>query len=278
MTVKTKSNLTPKQEDWRARYGPWAVVTGASDGIGKALAQSVAQSGLNTVLVARRHIELERLAAELESRYGIEVLIVDADLGAPAGVDAVRRETAEKEIGLLIACAGFGTSGRLIDSDLDAELDMIDVNCRAVLALTWHFSRQFVRRGRGGLILMSSLVAFQGVPMAANYAATKAYVQTLAEGLRLELTPCGVDVLACAPGPIKSGFAARANMQMGMAQKPEDIAQATLRALGHKTTVRPGWLAKLLEGAMTGMPRWGRSRILGGVMRGMTKHQLTPAE
>lgn len=273
MTSGSKRVLTPAQERWRAQYGPWAVITGASDGIGRSIARAAAGTGLNILLVARRHAALAALAAELEPEYGIETAVVPADLGEPSGIDAVIEATADKPVGLLVACAGFGTSGALIESDLKTELNMIDVNCRSVLALSRHFSQRFVRQGRGGLILMSSLVAFQGVPRAANYAATKAYVQVLAEGLKLELAPHGVAVLACAPGPIRSGFAARADMQMGMAQRPEDIAQATLAALGRQTTVRPGWLAKLLEGAMTGMPRWGRSRILGGVMRGMTKHQ-----
>ncbi|MEL6179942.1 MAG: SDR family NAD(P)-dependent oxidoreductase, partial [Myxococcota bacterium] len=142
-----------------------------------------------------------------------------------------------------------------------------------LLALTHHYGRRFAAQKRGGIILMSSLLAFQGVPRAAHYAATKAYVQTLAEGLRLELAPYTVDVLACAPGPVHSGFAERANMRMGVALKPEDIALATLSALGRRTTVRPGWLSKLLEGSLALLPRWGRVRILAQVMGGMTQHQ-----
>lgn len=99
---------------------------------------------------------------------------------------------------------------------VEPELDMIDVNCRAVAALTHAFGQRFAARGKGGIVLMSSLVAFQGVAHAANYAATKAYVQSLAEGLRTELAPLGVAVVACAPGPIASGFAARASMVMSM--------------------------------------------------------------
>ena len=182
--------------------------------------------------------------------------------------------TRDLELGLLVACAGFGTSGQLIEADLETELNMIDVNCGAVCALSQRYGRRFASQRRGGLILMSSLLAFQGVPRSANYAATKAYVQTLAEGLRLEFAPFGVDVLACAPGPIHSGFAARANMAMGMGQEPQDIAQPALDALGRQTTVRPGWLAKALEAAFIGQPRSLRARILGLVMRDMTKHQM----
>jgi short-subunit dehydrogenase len=114
---------------------------------------------------------------------------------------------------------------------------------------------------------------FQGMPNAAHYAATKAYVQALAEALYVELSPLGVDVLASAPGPTNSGFAARAGMRMGMALNPSDVAQSTLDALGRKSTVLPGFLSKLLTYALVPLPRWGRVRIMGRVMRGMTKHR-----
>jgi short-subunit dehydrogenase len=133
--------------------------------------------------------------------------------------------------------------------------------------------RRFAQRGRGGVVLLSSLVAFQGVPRAASYAATKAFVQSLAEALRIEWKPLGIDVIACAPGPVASGFAQRANMRMNMAATPEQVAQATLKALGRQTTVRPGWLSKLLEWSLAPLPRWGRVRIMSLVMGGMTAHQ-----
>lgn len=150
---------------------------------------------------------------------------------------------------------------------------MVDVNCRAVAALAHAFGRTLAERGRGGLVLMSSLVAFQGVPRAANYAATKAYVQSLAEGLHTELAPFGVDVIASAPGPVHSGFARRAGMVMGLAAQPAVVAEATLRALGRRTTVRPGLLSKLLELSLAVLPRWGRVRMMAKVMGGMTKHR-----
>ena len=195
------------------------------------------------------------------------------DLGKPSAIEAVISSTSDLEVGLLAAIAGFGTSGRLIDSPLGAELDMIDVNCRSVVSLSHHFARRFAAQRRGGLVLMSSLLAFQGVPRAATYAATKSFIQTFAEGLRLELSPCGVDVLASAPGPVHSGFEARANMRMGAAATPEVVARKTLEALGRRTTVRPGFLSKFLEASLLPLPRWTRSRIMGVVMGGMTRHQ-----
>jgi short-subunit dehydrogenase len=190
---------------------------------------------------------------------------------AATGVEAVATGTGDLDVGLLVAAAGFGTAGRLIDARLEQELEMIDVNCRAVLALSLHFGRRFAGRGSGGMVLMSSLVAFQGVPYAAHYAATKAYVQSLAEALHVELAPLGVDVVASAPGPIHSGFAARAGMRLGLGLKPRDVAQTTLDALGRRTTVRPGWLSKFLEGALLPLPRRARVRVMGRIMTGMTR-------
>jgi short-subunit dehydrogenase len=130
-----------------------------------------------------------------------------------------------------------------------------------------------VSRGRGGVVFMSSLLAFHGTPGAANYAATKAYIQTLAEGLRVEWAPLGVDVIASAPGPIRSGFAQRANMSMNQALPPEVVARVTLQALGRKATVRPGWLSKLLGWSLAMLPRWVQIMVIAQVMKGMTAHR-----
>ncbi len=126
-----------------------------------------------------------------------------------------------------------------------------------------------MRRGRGGLVLFGSLVGFQGAPWAANYAATKAYVQTLAEGLHVELAARGVDVIASAPGPVHSGFAAQARMTMSAAEQPAPVARATMEALGRKMTVTPGVLSKFLTFSLMAAPRSLRSRIMGRIMRGM---------
>lgn len=273
MTTQAKPtpSRTREQDHLRAHYGPWAVVTGASDGIGRAFAECLAGAGVNLVLAVRRQEVLKPLCAELTKTHGIEARAVPVDLGRPEGIETLLGETRSLEVGLLVAAAGFGTSGPFVEADLRPELEMIDVNCRAVAALSHSFGRRFVERGRGGMVLMSSLVAFQGVPRAANYAATKAYVQSLAEGLQRELSSRGVDVLASAPGPVNSGFTARASMTMGLAQAPAGVAAATLAALGRRGTVRPGFLAKLLELSLTFLPRWGRVRMMGAVMGGMTK-------
>jgi short-subunit dehydrogenase len=267
-----KRDATRRTTRLHARYGPWAVVTGASDGIGREFALRLAAGGLDLVIVARRRDVLEQLGTDLEATTSVRVLPIAADLATPDGVRALVDGTSDLDVGLLVAAAGFGTSGRFIDAPVDDELGMIDVNCRAVAALAHHFGNRFATAGRGGLVLMSSLLAVQGVPRAANYAATKAYVQSLAEALRLELSPLGVDVVSSAPGPIQSGFARRADMTMSMAGTPASVAQGTLDALGRAGTVRPGLLSKFLELSLAFLPRWGRVRMMGLVMAGMTKH------
>lgn len=254
-------------------YGPWAVVTGASDGIGRAMAIELATAGINLVLVARRRELLEMLASDLRAAHRVDTRVLPIDLAQPTAAATIANETSALGVGLLAAVAGFGTSGDLVDLPLDGELEMIDVNCRAVVDLSHRFAGRFVKQRRGGIVLMSSLLAFQGVPRAATYAATKAFIQTFAEGLRLELRRFDVDVVASAPGPVRSGFESRADMRMSAAADPAMAARRTLAALGRRGIVRPGLLSKVLEASLTPLPRSGRSRIMGLVMRGMTRHQ-----
>ncbi len=256
-----------------SRYGRWAVVTGASDGIGREFARELALKGLSVVLVARRLPELQALAEELRATHSVGTRMIAVDLATDAGNDHVLAQTAELDVGLLVACAGFGTSGDFVNGAIDAECDMLDVNCRSTLRLSWHFGRVFQGKRRGGIVLLSSIVAFQGTPKSAHYAATKAYVQTLAEGLRAELKGTGVDVLAVAPGPVATGFAARANLRMTNAMTPNLIAVESLKRLGRTTTARPGFLSKLLGYSLAMTPRWGRVKIMNAVMSGMTAHQ-----
>lgn len=258
------------RELFKARYGPWAVVTGASSGIGRELAKHIAKAGLSLVLVGRSVAALDQLSEELRRlNNGISCRVLVLDLADQDVVQVVVDATKEIDVGLLIASAGFGTSGAFLENPIETELEMLEVNCRCVLELCWHFGNRFSDRSHAGMVLLSSVVSFQGTPWSAHYSATKAYIQTLAEGIQVEFSSRNIDILAVAPGPTKTGFADRAGMKMGSALDPAAIAPEILRSLGHRTTVLPGFLSKVLVYSMAPLPRWARTMIMGNVMKSM---------
>ncbi|EKS36761.1 SDR family NAD(P)-dependent oxidoreductase [Afipia broomeae] len=259
------------QDRLKRHYGSLAVVTGASDGIGRAFAEKLAEAGFDLFLIARRQVELKLIADSLHRRHGINVEILPLDLSAPTSASRLLDVLRKREVGIFVAAAGFGTSGQFIHNSVDAELQMIDVNCRAVVELTHGIGIGMAGRGRGGIVLFGSLVGWQGTPAAATYAATKAFIQTFAEGIGDELRAFGVDVLSCAPGPVDSGFALRANMRMGATDSPPQIATESLAALGRRRTVVPGRVGKMLTRSLSLLPRQSRVGIMGKVMRGMVR-------
>lgn len=272
--------MSRTRTDLAQRYGPTALVTGASSGIGRAVAAELARRGLDLALVARRTDALEDLAVQLRAETGVAVEVIGLDLALEDAAPQLLERTAGLDIGLYVAAAGFGTAGDLVDGDLAREVQMIRVNIESVLTTTYGFARRMTARGGGGIILFSSVLAFQGVPRSANYAATKAYVQSLAEGLGTELAPAGVDVLATTPGPVATGFAQEAGMSMSQALTPEVVATATLDALGRRRTVAPGRLSQVLRGSLAPLPRRARTAIMGRIMASMTaeNHASQPAD
>lgn len=152
-------------------------------------------------------------------------------------------------------------------------MGLIAVNVTAVTRLSHTFANRLVVRGSGGLVLFGSIVGWQGVPGQANYSASKAYLQNLAKALHDELKPRGVDVLSVAPGPVRSGFGARAGLAMNSVTSADAVATATLKALGRRRTVIPGGRGKCLTGALSMLPRRQRSLILGRVIAGMRSGQ-----
>lgn len=257
----------------KRKYGKWAIVTGASSGIGLELATQLADAGFNLIINSRHLEKLRAVEKHLKSRYQIEIIVVDADVSETTGIDKIIQASQGLDVGLLIPSAGYGNSGLFLDASIHSEINMLRVNCEAVLTLTHYFSQKFKQQKRGGIIFLSSLVAFQGVPFSANYAATKAYIQSFAEALAIELKPFGIDVLAAAPGPVDSSFGQRANMKMGKALKPEMIGVPILKALGRKRNVIPGLLSKILIYSLRTVPRWAKIRIMDKVMGGFTQHQ-----
>lgn len=263
------------------RYGPWAVITGASAGIGAEFARRVAGSGINVVLVARRRDRLEELASGIEDMYRVEVRVAPADLRSRDLVEVLRPVISDIEVGLLINCAGFGSSGPFLDMDSGVQESMLNLNCRAPLLLTHEIAQGMRERGRGGVVIVSSVNAFSGARGMANYNATKAFDLLFAEGLAGELKPYGVDVQALCPGGTISEFQQVAGLDARrfgpfarlMFMSPAAVVTSSLRSLGRRVTVVPGLLNKLMVLTMKLLPRRAVAWVLGTLMeRFSAKH------
>jgi short-subunit dehydrogenase len=216
--------------------GKWALVTGGSAGIGVALAKQLASEGTNLVLTARRSDRLAEVARELQKLHTIRTEIIAADLARPDAPQQIYDFTAQKgiEIDLLINNAGFGQYGELTAVPAERLLDMVQVNCTAVVHLTRLFLPQMIARRRGYVLILASTASFQAVPFISTYAATKAFDLLFAEGLAEEMRPHGVRVCALCPGSTESEFHAVAGQEKFTSKSPETaekVARTGLEAL-----------------------------------------------
>lgn len=260
--------------DFLHRYGPWALVTGASSGIGEAIARELAARGLHLILCARRKDRLDALAAELTSLHGTTVRPVEVDLSRPDFLPVVEDALRDVELGLLVNNAGFGDKGSFLDSDLAMNLRMLDTNCRAPLLLTHALAPRLVARGRGGILFTSSTASFQGLPFASHYAATKGYDLQLAEGLWYELRPAGVDVVALCPGPTDTEGPRRTGVKADKVpvkmMDARTVALAGLDALGRSPIAVPGATNRLLHALVKMVPRRVATAVSGRMIRRVT--------
>jgi short-subunit dehydrogenase len=213
------------------KYGPTALVTGASSGIGKSFAELLAAKGFNLVLVARRLQQLEELASRLEAKCSIKVTICQADLGDDGAVRQILEATSELDIGLVVSNAGYGLKGDHAGhrpGDLTA---MLMVNCNTPMLLANGFAPRLRARGKGGIIFTSSVEALLGMPYSAAYSATKGFVNRLSEALWGELTSDGIDVLAVCPGATATDALRRAGMDpatLPNVMSPDEVANLAL--------------------------------------------------
>jgi short-subunit dehydrogenase len=240
---------------FKERYGPWALVTGASSGIGAEFSSQLAEAGLNLILVARRKQRLDDLAQQLEEKNKIQVRALRADLSQPDFMSAIDSATRSIEVGLLVNNAGFGLGGNFLDHQLERELALLDVNCRAPLILTHEFGRRMAERGRGGIIFVSSVSGYIATPLEASYAASKVYELFLAESLWYELKKTGVDVLALCPGSTVSEFHELAGVRAVAAMPVKPVIAMALKKLGKKPSVITGWHNRLLVSLLRLAPR-----------------------
>jgi len=223
--------------DWRKRWtGKWALVTGASAGIGRALAEELASGGAHLVLTARRVDRLEGLATLLKAKYQTRTEIVAADLTQPKASRAIYDFTRSKgiQIDLLVNNAGFGAFGYIQEIQEDRLLEMIQVNCAAVVQLTRLYIPEMVERRAGDILIVSSVAAFQALPFNAVYAATKAFDLLFAEGIAEEVGKFGVRVCALCPGSTTTEFqqvAEQPDRIFRVAETAEKVARVGLEGL-----------------------------------------------
>jgi short-subunit dehydrogenase len=259
------------KKSFAERYGAWAVVTGASSGIGEEFARQLAKRGLSVVLCARRKDRLDVLAADLRKAHGVEARTLELDVGKPDFIATLNEAIAGLDVGLVVSNAGFGEKGPFLESSLARDLQMLDVNCRASLLVAHEFGKKLAARGRGGLIFTSSTAAFQGLPFTAHYAATKGYGLQLAEGLWFELKPHGVDVLALCPGPTDTEGPRRTGVDPKKVpvkmMSVEPVVRAALAGLGKVPVVVPGATNRLAHLLVKLTPRRVATEIAGRLIK-----------
>ncbi len=224
---------------FRERYGPVALVTGASSGIGWAFAEELAERGLDLVLVARRVDRLEDLAAYLSAMHGISARICEADLADPAAPSRLLEATAGLDVGLVVSNAGFGLKGPHEANDAAAMTDMLMVNCNAPFQLAHGFIPHLRERGKGGIVFTSSIEGLMGCPYSTAYSASKALVIALGEGLWGELSGSGIDILTLCPGATESEAAGKQGIDIATLQNvmpAGEVARLTLDNIANGPT------------------------------------------
>ena len=270
-TRLSKSDRMTVDPQFHARYGPWAVIAGASEGIGRAYAHVLAERGFNLLTIARRREPLEKEAALLRRRHHVEVQTCTLDLSDSDLLEQTRKATAGLDIGLLVYNACYSVIGEFLEVSSQAHQSMLDVNCRAPLLMTQALAPDMIKRGHGGIILMSSMSGFQGTAMVANYAATKAWNINLAQGLWEEFQPHGVDVLACVAGATSTpGFENNTPQQRRSKAFPmaaEDVARQGLAALGKKPLHITGRINRAVDVMGNLMSRKQRTRFFSNATR-----------
>lgn len=251
----------------------YALITGASSGIGLALAEALARRGRSLILVARQRDPLETIAIELTQRFGVEVLLRACDLGEPLRLSGFLLELEEEgahQIDLLVNCAGVATSGPFLAQDWGLEQDLIDLNILALTRLCHTVGNLMALQGGGQILNVASVAAFSPGPWMSTYHASKAYVLHFSEGLREEVKDIGIKVSVLCPGPVHTAFTRNARLLSGKRDSnkrmlsPEEVALYTVRALEKdRALIIPGKRNALIAFIPRLVSRW-LSRVMTG--------------
>ena len=257
---------------WQERYGKWALVTGASSGIGADFVRQLAEKGMNVILIARRAEMMEAIAKEVEEAYGVKTQVIRQDLIEPDAVENIKNAVGDKEVGILINNAGYGSLGRFHENDMDYQVNMVKLNCVAPVALTGVLIGKMVERKKGAVIFLASTAAYQGVPYFSVYSATKSFNLFLAEGLWGEYKNLGVDVMALSPGYTTTEFQSRANVERSRGPTPAkspDVVRLALKKLGGRASVIHGTINYMGAFMARLVPRKTAASIGGAIMKMM---------
>lgn len=253
----------------------WVLITGASSGFGEEFARQYAEQGHSLVVVARRLDRLQKIADGLRQQFGIEVVVEQVDLSDVAAIVQLHQRLRERGIAIdiLINNAGHGLQGPFIDSKLDTALTMVQLDIASLTAVTHVFAQDMRTRGRGKILLVASLLAYQGVENFAVYSAAKAYVLRLSEALHRELKRDGITVTALCPGMSDTGFATAAQQKITPALKllmmqPAPVVRAGIRALhAGRMSVVPGLANKAMVIFTWATPRWLHQAMFSRAMK-----------
>ena len=256
--------------------GKRALITGASSGLGLEFAELLAAQKVNLVLAARRREPMERLAADLRRKHGVDVLVEVVDLASPGAASRLKSSFDERsiQIDVLVNNAGYGLQGDFLETPIECTVDMIQLNITALTELSFLFGRDMAKRQSGHILLVASLLAFQSVPTFAAYAATKAYVLALGEALHDELRSQGVVVTSLCPGHTETGFDAAAGaavtpMLRLLTMKPRPVATSGIQALSRgKATVIAGFMNKVVAFSNRFTPRSMQRTTMRNVLGG----------
>ena len=250
-----------------------ALITGASSGIGEAIARRLALGKKNLAVVARRTDRLEALAGELSAKHGIDVHVIGADLDQAEAPQKIAAEIERRGLAVdwLINNAAFGTYGFFHALPIERELAEIRVNVMALVELTSRLLPGMLARRRGAVINISSVGAFMPGPGFATYAATKAFIVSFTDSLAIELRGTGVDVLCVCPGPTRTEFHSHIDFDTKkfpdyLWMTADNVAEEAVRAVGKKTLVVNGSMTRVIKAVMAILPRWAVLKLSDGVM------------
>jgi uncharacterized protein len=265
----------------KRRFGPWALVTGASSGIGRGFALQLAANGLNVALAARRRPLLEELRGQLMDEFGVQARVVETDLTSEGFLDEIKRATDDLEIGLLVSSAGAPLTGAFLDTDVERVIRYARLDVIAHVELTHHFGARMAARRRGGVLLVSAMGVDHGIPLMAASFAGKAYVLILGEGLHAEFGKLGINTTVLLPGPTETAVINTIGFdQVQTPLKPLSVEQTVAEALRALAANRPTILSGRINRLMYALvPSPVIARLSGSMIsRAIAARAARPAD